>query len=222
MTKKYLVIATFLLLILALSYGISRRFKPAPTQTIPPTTSEQNQQTSPSGKKPEPQIAVPDGWRTYENKGFGFRISYPASWFEQEIAQDRNGNVAAKSFTTAKKIGPLLGGMGDQDLIVSVHVTLDFPYETLEEAKINHSGLIYWQDYDPRAEYVKQVYFKNLPAVERMGLNPAETRDYYILTIEFVEENRLYLIKLLCLTREALTNHERTFRKVLETFDFIE
>jgi|GEM_PF-2933258 len=70
MTKKYLVITAFFLLILALSYGISRRGKSS--------TPTQPNQTSPEPKVPTSE--VPEDWQTYRDDIYGLTISYPKGW----------------------------------------------------------------------------------------------------------------------------------------------
>ncbi len=212
MTKKYLVISIFLLLLLALSYGISRKIKPTP-QTKPPTPPEQNQQSSPSGKTSEPKPAIPEGWKVYENKKFGFRVGYPSDWFG-------DGSETGLSISTVEEIGPMLSGMGDTDAWVIINAR-DFPFETMEEAKKNHSGLIIWDEYDTRAEYVKETTFLGFFAIERMGKPIPLSEPGYSLEINFIKNKTLYTFSLFSLTKEGLKLHEPIFRKMLETFSFI-
>jgi len=75
MTKKYLIVATFFLLLLALSYGVSRRFKPVPSQPTSPTPSKQNQQPS-----------VTDDWQAYKDDVYDFTLSHPTGWEVQHFS----------------------------------------------------------------------------------------------------------------------------------------
>lgn len=220
MTKKYLAILTFLLLLLALSYGISRRTKPSPSQPQPPTPSGQNQQSSPSGKTPEPQIPIPEGWKVYENEELGFSVGYPGDWYKYRFVD--KGNIFVQPFATLKEedFGPMLGGMEGNDATVDIYVNKNFPYKTLEELEEKHTGQIYWLDPHPNTEYIKDELLEGLPAVERMGKNISPSEPGYSLSLHFIRNESLYEIVLFSLTKEGLLSHEPTFRKMLETFTF--
>lgn len=213
MTKKYLAILTFLLFLLALSYGISQRIKPVPTQPKPPTPTQQNQQSSPSGKKPEPPIAVPEGWKVYENKKFGFRVGYPSDWFGE-------GGETGLSISTIKEVGPMLAGMREKDAFIDIFTIGNFPYESLQEARENDSGLINWPKYDPRAEYIKETTFQGFFAIERAGKPIPLSEPGYTLEINFIKNKTLYALRIFSLTKEGLKLHEPIFRQMLETFSF--
>lgn len=78
MKNKIIAIIIILLVLFGLFYLLSLKEVTAPT----PEPIVQNQ---------EPQVNVPEGWKTYSN--FGFQISYPPAWFVDEVGLDSSGNV---------------------------------------------------------------------------------------------------------------------------------
>ncbi len=214
MTKKYLAITAFILLIFALSYGISRIFKPALPQTNPPTPPEQNQQSSPSGKTPEPQITVPEGWKTFTSEEMGYSISYPGDW----CASDDSESL---SLETIPDPGPLNSNMSEKDITVLIN-----PYKyTSQQLKELGDTKTYLKnsinpEYRDNAEYVRETSVAGQFAIESLGTPLGETELTYALSVKFIKGDVKYSIRLISPFREAISYHESTFRKMLETLTF--
>ncbi len=214
MTKKYLIITAFLLLLLALSYGISRKIKLAPAQPQPPTPPSQNQQSSPSGKTPEPQIAVPEGWKTFTSEGMGYSISYPGDWYASDDSE-------SLSVDTIPDIGPLNSNMTEKDVEVLINPRRYTPQQLKElgDTKTYLRSSI-TPEYRAHAEYVKETSVAGQYAIERLGTPPKATELTYTLGIYFIKGDIGYSISLISPFREAISFREPTFRKMLETFVF--
>ncbi len=69
MTKKYLVISAFALLVLTLGYGVSQRT----TSPTPPVQDQQFPIEKPSQKSSK-------GFQTFSDETYNFTISYPNDW----------------------------------------------------------------------------------------------------------------------------------------------
>jgi len=216
MTKKYLIIATFLILILGLSYGVSRRFKFTPTQPQPnpSTPPQQNQQSSPSKKTPEPTITIPEGWKTFTSEKIGYSISYPGDWY----ASDDSENL---SLVTIPDIGPLNSKMTEKDVKVLINPYRYTPQQLKElgdpETHLRNSIN---PEYRAHAEYVKETSVAGQYAIESLRTPLGETELTYTLGIGFIKDGIGYSIRLISPFREAISYREPTFREMLETFTF--
>jgi|GEM_PF-1826432 len=209
LTRKIIVLAALLALLTGVGYYLYQKTTSQPQTPTPP---EQNQQSSPSGKTPEPQITVPEGWKVFQSQKYDFSVGYPKDWVIESIGKDN------LSIATVRDIGPLLSGMADYDAFIDVGCRPDFEYETLQEAKDHNSGLTNWHSSDERAEYVREINFLGLFAIERRGRPMPLSEPGYSLSINFIKDRTLFSISLFSMSKEGLLYHEATFRQMLETF----
>jgi len=215
MTRKYLAITTFLLLILALSYCVFRRIKLPSTQPTPSVPPQQNQQSSPSGKTPEPQIVVPEGWKTFTSEEIRYSISYPSDWYA------RSDSSKSLSLSTIPDLGPLNSNMTEKDVEVLINPRR-YTHQQLNELGDTNTYLrnLITPKFRADAEYVKETSVAGQVAIESLSTPPKATELTYTLGIYFIKGGVGYSISLMSPFREAITYREPTFRKMLETFIF--
>jgi|GEM_PF-4570975 len=221
MTKKYLVPAAFLLVILALGYSVYRRAKSTSKgspqadsqrkeEPKPPVSEESMTALKPHSPTDEPEPPIVDGWKTYESNELGFKIRYPGSWYHAGRTDIRWGtNVMA--FSNIKDEGEYFKNLGETDVDLEIIVIKDYPYQTLE--RIRKSA-------DNSSTQVKEVDFQGLPAVERRDSKVFMPLDGRSLSIEFARGNYFYCLALFSKTEEGIKKQETTFRQMLDTFAF--
>ena len=155
---------------------------------------------------PDPQPVpnpTPTGWKTYENKEFGFAFDYPGDW---EISEDEGMNDFYKKY---KKINLTSKGMPNE--LISINI-----YNNPQNLSVNDYFDIKYYDkggvgLDPRA--VEYTFSNNLKPVGNFYLYE---NDFYKIKLR-IEKNKIYEFTIL-----KGFNAEKIFDQILSTFKFIQ
>ena len=225
-TKKYLVVAVFLLLTLTIGYGIFLSAKLTNPKSKLQTSSQQSQETSAFPEEPtlspsetathppfgEAEPPIINGWKTYESSELGFKLDYPGSWYHAGLMNSRRTTTTnVMNFSNIKDRGEYFKNLGEADVDLEIIIIKDYPYQTLE--KIRKS------EQNSSAQF-KEVTFQGRSAFERRDSKVFMPFDGRSLSIEFANGEYFYCLALFSKTEEGIKTHEAIFRQILDTFAF--